>query len=149
MYLIKHPKLERNFSFLTVNSQIIFLHYSNYNWTCVKDIDIPCDMHSYGPFTLTLSQHQFDTNMPVHRDQEKKESAAADMEVEEHEHEASSTEEEDSDTTSVSEDGESSGEEPLHSTAFPFSWMQLSDFILGLSDYSERDKGRDKALLYI
>lgn len=48
--------------------------------------------------------------MPVHRDQEKKESTAADMEVEEHEHEASSTEEEDSDTTSVSEDGESSGE---------------------------------------
>lgn len=74
-------------------------------------------MSSYSPFTLTLSQHQFDTNMPVHRDQEKKESAAADMEVEEQEHEASSTEEEDSDTTSVSEDGESSGEEPLH---FPY-----------------------------
>lgn len=88
--------------------------------------------------------------MPVHRDQEKKESTAADMEVEEQEHEASSTEEEDSDTTSVSEDGESSGEEPLHSTAFPFSsWMQLSDFILGLSDYNECDKGRDKALQYI
>ncbi|XP_056867673.1 breast cancer metastasis-suppressor 1-like protein-A [Takifugu flavidus] len=46
--------------------------------------------------------------MPVHRDQEKKESTAVDMEVEEQEHEASSTEEEDSDTTSVSEDGESS-----------------------------------------
>lgn len=59
-----------------------------------------------------LSRHQFDTNMPVHRDQEKKESTAADMEVEEHEHEASTTEEEDSDTTSISEDGESSGEEP-------------------------------------
>lgn len=92
-------------------------------------------MHSYSPLMSTLSQHQFETNMPVHRDQDKKESAAADMEVEEQEHEASSTEEEDSDTSSVSEDGESSGEEPLRSTAFPFSsWMQLSDFILGLSD---------------
>lgn len=97
----------------------MFLHCGNYNCTCVKDIDILCDMSSYSPFTLTLSQHQFDTNMPVHRDQEKKESAAADMEVEEQEHEASSTEEEDSDTTSVSEDGESSGEEPLHGTTFP------------------------------
>lgn len=111
-------------------------------------------MYSYSPFTLTLSQHQFDTNMPVHRDQEKKESAAADMEVEEQEQEASSTEEEDSDTTSVSEDGESSGEEPLHSTAFPFSsWMQLFDFILGFSDCSERDKGQEvvnsAALQYI
>uniref|UniRef100_A0A674PN82 BRMS1 like transcriptional repressor b n=1 Tax=Takifugu rubripes TaxID=31033 RepID=A0A674PN82_TAKRU len=77
-------------------------------------------MYSCSPFTLTLSQHQFDTDMPVHRDQEKKESTAVDMEVEEQEHEASSTEEEDFDTTSISEDGESSGEEPLHRTAFPF-----------------------------
>lgn len=92
-------------------------------------------MDSYSPLMSTLSQHQFDTNMPVHRDQDKKESAAADMEVEEQEHEASSTEEEDSDTTSVSEDGESSGEEPLLRTAFSFSsWMRLSDFTLGLSD---------------
>lgn len=95
-------------------------------------------MSSYSPFTLTLSQHQFDTNMPVHRDQEKKESTAADMEVEEQEHEASSTEEEDSDTTSVSEDGESSGEEPFHGwkqhSISLISWMQLSDFILELSD---------------
>lgn len=67
--------------------------------------------------------HQFDTNMPVHRDREKKESAAVDMEVEEQEHEASSSEEEDSDTTSVSEDGESSGEK---SDIWPFhSWTQL------------------------
>lgn len=132
----------------------MFLLYGDYNCTCVKDIDIPCDMYSCSPFTLTLSQHQFDTNMPVHRDQEKKESTAVDMEVEEQEHEASSTEEEDFDTTSVSEDGESSGEEPLHRTAFPCSsWMQLSDFILGSSDYSERDKGHEivdsAALQYI
>lgn len=48
--------------------------------------------------------------MPVHRDRDKKESAAVDMEVEEQEHEASSSEEDDSDMTSVTEDGESSGE---------------------------------------
>lgn len=61
--------------------------------------------------------------MPVHRDREKKDSTAVDMEVEEQEHEASSTEEEDSDTTSVSEDGESSGEK---SGFRPFHlWTQL------------------------
>lgn len=72
-------------------------------------------MYRYGPAHIDVLSHQFDTNMPVHRDQEKKESTAADMEVEEQEHEASSSEEEDSDTTSVSEDGESSGEKPSHS----------------------------------
>lgn len=49
--------------------------------------------------------------MPVHRDREKKESVAEEMEVEEQEHEASSTDEEESDTSSVSEDGDTSGEE--------------------------------------
>ncbi|MEQ2200066.1 hypothetical protein XENOCAPTIV_021570 [Xenoophorus captivus] len=49
--------------------------------------------------------------MPVHREREKKESVADEMEVEEQEHEASTSDEEESDTSSVSEDGDTSGEE--------------------------------------
>lgn len=49
--------------------------------------------------------------MPVHRDREKKDTTAEEMEVDEQDQEAYSSDEEDLDTSSVSEDGDSSGEE--------------------------------------
>lgn len=56
--------------------------------------------------------------MPVHRDREKKEPTAEEMEVDEQDQEAYSSDEEDLDTSSVSEDGDSSGEELSYGSEF-------------------------------
>lgn len=56
--------------------------------------------------------------MPVHRDREKKETTAEEMEVDEQDQEAYSSDEEDLDTSSVSEDGDSSGEELSYASEF-------------------------------
>lgn len=56
--------------------------------------------------------------MPVHRDREKKDTTAEEMEVDEQDQEAYSSDEEDLDTSSVSEDGDSSGEELSYSSEF-------------------------------
>lgn len=63
--------------------------------------------------------------MPVHRDREKKETAAEEMEVEEQEQDASSSDEEDLETSSVSEDGDSSGEELSYSSEFGVNHFKL------------------------